>query len=107
MSFVPSADQVTAQLRIYLPAVCTLLTAYGLTKEAGLVTTAELAAGPLALVICGLWSAISNTREAILRKASKAKDASTPAPQIILPAQEKALADKLPDNVTAAPAAAK
>ena len=103
MNFVPSTDQVTAQLRTYLPAVCTLLTAYGMTKEAGWITTAEIVSGPLAIVICGLWSLIDNTREAILRKAAKAKDASTPAPQIFLAPQEKALADKLPDNVTVTP----
>lgn len=102
MNFVPSADQVTALLRTYLPALCTILTAYGLTREAGWATTAILVAGPLAIVIVGIWTLISNTREAILRKAAKRKDANTPEPQIILPPQEKALADKLPDNVTAA-----
>lgn len=104
MSYVPSSDQVTAQLRTYLPAVCTLLSAYGLTKEAGWVTTAEIVAGPLALVICGIWSLVDNTRAAIMRKAAKPVDANTPAPQIILPPQEKALADTLPDNVTTSPA---
>lgn len=103
MNFVPSADQVTALLRTYLPALCTILTAYGLTREAGWATTAMLVAGPLAVVIVGIWTLVSNTRAAILRKAAKRRDANTPAPQIILPAQESALADKLPDNVTAAP----
>ena|SRR5579863_4846881 len=102
MNFIPSSDQVAALLRTYLPALCTILTAYGLTREAGWVTTAILVAGPLALIIVGIWTLIANTRAAILRKAAKPKDASTPAPQIILPASESALADKLPDNVTAA-----
>lgn len=106
MNFIPSSDQVTALLRTYLPALCTILTAYGLTREAGWATTAILVAGPLAIVIVGIWTLIANTRAAIMRRASKPKDANTPAPQIILPSQEKALADNLPDNVTAAPARA-
>jgi hypothetical protein len=103
MNFVPSSDQVTALLRTYLPAVATVLTAYGLTRETGWVTTAILVAGPLGVVICGIWSLIANTRAAIMRKASKPLNADTPAPQIVLPAQEKALADALPSNVTSQP----
>lgn len=102
MNFIPSADQVAALLRTYLPALCAILTAYGLSREAGWVTTAILVAGPLGILIVGIWTLVSNTRAAILRKAAKRKDANTPAPQIILAPEEKALADKLPDNVTAA-----
>jgi hypothetical protein len=105
MNFIPSSDQVAGLLRTYLPALFAVFTAYGASREAGWVTTAILVAGPLGLLISGIWTLVANTREAILRKASKRKDANTPEPQIILPAQEKALADKLPDNVTAAPAA--
>jgi len=102
MNFIPSSDQIAALLRTYLPALCAILTAYGLTLEANWVTTAILVAGPLGIIITGAWTLIANTREAILRKAAKPKDASTPKPRIILPASESALADKLPDNVTAA-----
>ena len=102
MNFIPSSDQVAALLRTYLPALCAVLTAYGLTREAGWVTTAILVAGPLAIVIVGIWTLIANTREAIMRRASKPVTPNAPAPQIILPPQESALADKLPDNVTAA-----
>jgi hypothetical protein len=103
MNFIPSGDQVAGLLRTYLPALFAILTAYGASREAGWVTTGILVAGPLGLLISGIWTLIANTREAILRKAAKRKDANTPAPQIILPPQESALADKLPDNVTAAP----
>ena len=101
MSFIPSTDQIKSQLQIALPALGAILIASGANKEAGWVTTAELVAGPLAILIGMGWTAIDTTREAILRKASKPRDASTPAPQIILSAGESALADKLPDNVVA------
>ncbi len=103
MNLVPSTDQIKGQLQILLPAVGAVCTAYGATKEAGYATTALLVAGPLSIIIGAAWSLFDRTRESIIRMASRRKDANTPAPQIILPAQESALADKLPDNVTAAP----
>jgi hypothetical protein len=102
LNFVPSGDQVAGLLRTYLPALFAVLTAYGATHDASLVTTAILVAGPLGLLVSGVWSLVANTRLAIIRRASKPKDANTPPPQILLPKQETALADKLPDNVTAA-----
>jgi hypothetical protein len=105
MNYVPSTDQIMGLLRTYLPALGALLTAYGATKEASWVTTAELTVGPLAIVIGGVWSLVANMRSSIMRKAAKPVNATTPAPQIVLPDQEKALADKLPDNVTSQPMA--
>ena len=106
MNYVPSTDQIMGLLRTYLPALGALMTAYGLTKEASWVTTAELTVGPLSIVICGIWSLIANMRSSIMKAASKSVQPGViPPPQIVLPPQEKALADKLPDNVTAAPVA--
>lgn len=100
MAYIPSQDQVAAQLRILIPAIAAILLAYGFTGEAGWVSTSLLVVSPIAIVICSIWSIIANTREAIMRKASKPVAPGAPAPQIVLPAQEAALADKLPDNVT-------
>lgn len=102
-NFIPSADQIAGQLRTYLPALFAILTAYGLNREAGWVTTAILVSGPLGIIIVGIWSLIANMRSSIMKAASKPLNKDTPAPQIILPYQEKALAEKLPDNVTSQP----
>lgn len=106
MSAVPSQDQVMGQLRIIIPALGTIVTAFGISSaEAGSYTQIALASvGPISYVITGIWQMIADSRESIMKAAAKPVDAKTPAPKIILPAQEKALADKLPDNVTAAPA---
>lgn len=100
MKYIPSAEQIAALLRTYLPALGALMTAYGLTQEASWVTTAEIVVGPLSIVIVGAWTLISNTREAILRKASKPVAKGEAPPQILLPKIEADLAQKLPDNVT-------
>lgn len=105
MNYVPSTDQIMGLLRTYLPALGALMTAYGLTKEASWVTTAELTVGPLAIVICGVWTLVANMRSSIMKAAAKSAGPGIPPPQIVLPAQESALADKLPDNVTSAPVA--
>jgi hypothetical protein len=105
MNYIPSNDQIAAQLRLLLPALGAVLTTFGLTKEAGYATTALLVAGPLSIIIGMIWSLVANTRKAIMSRAAKPKDANTPEPQIILPAQEKALADSLPNNVTSTPMA--
>jgi hypothetical protein len=101
---IPSQEQVMGQLRIIIPALGTVATALGISQaEAGSYTQIALASiGPISYVICGLWSLAANSRASIMASAAKPVDASTPAPTIILPPQEKALADKLPNNVTAA-----
>lgn len=103
MNFVPSADQVAKQLQILIPAIGAVLTAYGVKNADQWTGTAMLVVGPLSIIICSIWSLVDTTRAAIMAKAAKARDSKTPAPQIILPEQESALADKLPNNVTAAP----
>lgn len=102
MSYVPSQEQVMGQLRIIIPALGTIATAFGLSAaQAGSYTQIALASvGPISYVVCGIWSLIALSRPSIMAAAAKPKDASTPPAQIILPRQEAALAAKLPDNVT-------
>lgn len=105
MSSVPSQDQVMGQLRIIIPALGTIVSAFGVSGSAAnqYANLALSMVGPISYLIVAVWSMIANSRASIMAAAAKPVDANTPAPQIILPAQEKALADKLPDNVTAAP----
>lgn len=100
MSYIPSQDQVKAQLQILIPAIGTAITAFGVSKtDAGTITQVALACiGPLSLVIVGFWTWAANKREALIRRV--AQEGTT----VILPASEKDLADKLPANVTSAPA---
>ena len=103
MSYVPSQDQVTSQLRILIPALATAATAFGYPQaEAGSWAQLAIASiAPISYLIVSIWTVMANTREAIMRKASKPVSPGAPAPQIILPKQEEALAEKLPANVTA------
>lgn len=103
MGFIPSTDQIKGQLQIVLPAVGAVLLAFGANREAGYITTAEIVVGPLAIIVGSVWALVDQTREAIMRKASKPVTPNAPAPQIVLPSQESALADKLPGNVTSLP----
>jgi hypothetical protein len=107
MGAVPSQEQVMGQLRILIPCIATAATAFGVSStEAGSYAQMALASlAPLSYVICGIWSLVANSRASIMASAAKPVEPGAPKPQIILPAEEKALADKLPDNVTAAPAA--
>lgn len=103
MSLVPSTDQISGQLRIIIPAVGMLVTGFGVsTAAAQSWTQIGLAlVGPLSIVIAGIWQLISDSRASIMKAAAKPVTKDAPAPQIVLPAVEKELADKLPDNVTA------
>lgn len=105
MSAVPSQDQVMAQLRIIIPALGTIVSAFGVS--AGDVSKWEniimISVGPISYIITGIWSLIANSRASIMKAAAKSVDANTPPPQIILPEEERALALKLPSNVTSAP----
>jgi hypothetical protein len=105
MPAVPSQDQVMAQLRIIIPALGTIVSAFGVSGATAnsYADTALSMVGPISYLIVAVWSLIANSRASIMKAAAKPVDANTPPPRIILPAQEKALADKLPANVTAAP----
>src|SRR5882757_5743749 len=93
------------QLRIIIPALGTIATAFGISSaEAGSYTQIALASiGPISYVVVAIWSLIANSRASIMKAAAKPVDANTPPPKIILPAQEATLAAALPANVTAAP----
>lgn len=99
---IPSQDQVVAQIRLVIPALGTIITAFGLSSTT--VNTYEQAilvsAGPIAYFITAIWSLYANSRKSIMTAAAKPVNSTTPAPQIILPKEEAALAAKLPDNVT-------
>jgi hypothetical protein len=66
------------------------------------VNTALLVAGPLMIAGGALWSLYANTRASIMAAAAKPVAPGVPAPTIVLPAAEKALADTLPPNVSSA-----
>jgi hypothetical protein len=102
MSYIPSQDQVMGQLRIIIPALGTIITAFGISQaEAGSYVQIALASiGPLSYLVVAVWSLIANSRESILKAAAKPAAPGLPAPQIVLPKEEADLAQKLPDNVT-------
>jgi hypothetical protein len=97
----PSVDQVTAQLRIIIPALGTIVTALGVSQaQAGSLTQIALASvGPIAYVITAIWSLVANSRASIMQAAAKPAAPGLEPPQIVLPAEEADLAKKLPGNV--------
>jgi hypothetical protein len=103
---VPSQDQVTAQLRLIIPALGTLVSAFGVasTQVNQYEQMAIVAVGPIAYFITSIWSLYANSRESIMKSAAKPVAPGVAPPQIVLPPEEAKLADKLPDNVTSPPA---
>lgn len=99
---VPTQDQVMGQLRIVIPAIGTIVTALGISSaQAGSWTQLALGlVGPLSYFITAIWSFIANSRSSIMASAAKPVAPGVAAPQIILPPEESALANKLPNNVT-------
>ena len=57
---IPSQEQVMGQLRILIPALGTIATAFGMTQaEAGSYTQIALTLiGPIAYLICLVWSLV-------------------------------------------------
>ena len=104
---VPSQDQMTAQLRLIIPAIWTIISAVGIStpdKVGATVAALMTAVGPIAYLGTVVWSLYANTRKSIMLSAAKPVAPGVPAPQIVLPHQEAALAEQLPENVTAPPA---
>jgi hypothetical protein len=101
MNYVPSQDQVMAQLRVIIPALGSVVSAVGITNpQVGQwFQIALIAVGPISYLIVVVWSAIANTRASIMASAAKPAGPGIPPPQIVLPAQEAKLADALPANV--------
>jgi hypothetical protein len=100
---VPSQDQIMGQLRIIIPALGTIVSAVGVSSGdvSKWVNIAMISVGPISYIVVAIWSLIANSRASIMAAAAKPVTPGAPAPQIVLPAQEAALADKLPSNVTA------
>lgn len=104
MPTVPSQDQVMGQLRIIIPALGTIVSAIGVSSGdvSKWVNIAMISVGPISYIVVAIWSLIANSRASIMAAAAKPVSPGAPAPQIILPLQEKTLADALPSNVTSA-----
>jgi len=94
-------DQVMALLRQVMPIVGTMLTVFGLSSATAnnIVNLIMTGAGPTITLASIIWSFIANTRASIMAAAAKPVAPGVPAPQIVLPVQEAALAQALPDNV--------
>lgn len=98
-----SQDQVVAQLRLIIPALGTIVSAFGIasTDKVNSTTAALLVCvGPIAYFITAIWSLYANSRASIMASAAKPVSPDVPAPQIILPREEAKLAASLPSNVT-------
>lgn len=97
----PSQDQVMGQLRVVIPALGTIVSAFGVSGATA-NHYADLAlslVGPISYFIVATWSLIANSRASIMASAAKPAAPGLPAPQIVLPKEEADLAQKLPDNV--------
>jgi len=94
-------DQIMALLRQVMPIVGTMLTVFGLSSATAnnIVNLVMTGAGPTITLAGIIWSFIANTRASIMAAAAKPVAPGVPAPQIVLPPQEAALAQALPDNV--------
>ena len=101
----PSQDQLVAQLRLIIPAIGTIVSAVGVSSVSVDHWTGILLAsvGPSAYVATAIWSLYANSRASIMASAAKPVAPGVPAPQIILPHEEKELAEALPANVTSPP----
>lgn len=97
----PTQDQVMGQLRVIIPALGTIVSAFGVSSTSvGHYEGMLLAAvGPISYLISAGWSLVANSRASIMASAAKPVAAGVAAPQIILPTQEADLAQKLPSNV--------
>src|ERR1700679_3610204 len=101
MSLVPSQDQVMAQLRVIIPALGTIVSAFG-ANGATANHWADLAlgmVGPISYLVVAIWSLVANSRASIMKAAAKPAAPGLAAPQIVLPKEEADLAQKLPANV--------
>ncbi len=96
-----TTDQVMALLRQVMPIVGTMLTVFGLSSATAnnIVNLVMTGAGPTITLAGIIWFFIANTRASIMAAAAKPVAPGIPAPQIVLPPQEAALAQTLPANV--------
>jgi hypothetical protein len=98
---VPSQDQVMGQLRIIIPALGTIISAFGVSGAAAsnYVNIGLGLVGPISYFVVAIWSLIANSRASIMASAAKPAAVGVPAPQIVLPIEEAGLAQQLPSNV--------
>jgi hypothetical protein len=103
---IPSQTQLMAQLRTVIPALGTIVSAFGVSGATAnqYVDLALSMVGPISYLITAAWTLAATTRASIMARAAQPVAPGVPAPQIVLPQQEAALADALPANVTSAPA---
>jgi hypothetical protein len=101
----PTQDQVIAQIRLIIPAIGTIVTAFGLqaTTVDHYTQAILVSAGPIAYLVTAIWSLYANSRASIMASAAKPVAPGVPPPQIILPHEEAALAEALPANVISPP----
>ncbi len=99
---VPTQDQMMGQLRVIIPALGTIVSALGVSAVdvSNFTQIAMTAVGPISYLVIATWSMVANSRQSIMLSAAKSVAPGIPAPQIVLPAEEIELAQKLPDNVT-------
>jgi hypothetical protein len=65
----PSQDQVMAQLRIVIPALGTIVSALGISSSSvnNITQIALASVGPIAYILCFIWSLIVNTKAAQIK----------------------------------------
>jgi hypothetical protein len=103
-NLTPSQDQLAGQLRLLITSLGAIATTLGVSGTTAnfWVNLALSLTGP-AIILGGIaLTLIANSRKSIMTAAAKPAAPGLAPPQIVLPAQEKALADALPANVTAA-----
>lgn len=99
-------DQFLGFVRQLLPFLAGIAVGHGylnVSQAADLSTLILQIAGPLFIVGSTVWAFIANSRKSIMAAASKPVAPGVPPPQIVLPKEEKELADALPANVTSKP----
>lgn len=99
--YIPSQDQVMGQLRVVIPALGTIVSAFGVSGATAnqYVDLALSLVGPISYFIVAIWSLVANSRASIMASAAKPAGPGIAEPQIVLPKEEADLAQKLPANV--------
>lgn len=97
----PSQDQVMGQLRTIIPALGTIVSAFGVSGATAnhYVDLGLALVGPISYLVTAIWSLVANSRASIMAAAAKPAAPGVAAPQIVLPKEEADLAQKLPGNV--------
>lgn len=100
-----SKDQMDTQIKILVSALGTIMSALGIVnyeKIGAIIGGVLTAIGPIAYIYVAVSLYFKMSRVAIIAAAATPVAPGIAAPIIILPKEEAHIADKLPDNVTAA-----